>query len=338
MRNRKAYAALALAIVAGLSIFIYFSFQDLSLNPTEATNSKIDSKPDSTKQSDQAGVSQASNSRDPAEETVTVAAAPHTETTTNGPGGAERGRSNPLIEPQDFETVAEFFQALEDDFELTSQEMARNLVQWEAACNRVRAPKGMILPEFSSDQYRPLMEQFEDYCAGVSEALEHHGLESLEQNLDVLLRDEPPRSIFDSLDTYNTDEALDVVMRELHIALDRFDESKAQVIIMRLIDHKLYEQTEINGVFTESQLLTVSHPVAIRLICRRLNDCRGIGNPFVLKYCLTTYQSGRICSLPNGIDEAIYQTLTPVEFSKYLGLLSWITGELEQRKPPASAR
>ncbi|MDT8322261.1 MAG: hypothetical protein RQ826_17225, partial [Xanthomonadales bacterium] len=130
MRNRKAYAAVALAIVAGLSISIYFSFQDLSLNPTEATNSKIDSKPDSTKQADQAGVSQILNSLDPTEETSTVEAVPHAETSTNGPGGAERGRSDPLIEPQDFETVAEFFQALKDDFELTSQEMARNLVQW----------------------------------------------------------------------------------------------------------------------------------------------------------------------------------------------------------------
>lgn len=338
MRNRNAYATLVLAIFAGLSLSIYFSFQALSPGPTEAMNGEVDSKPDPKHRVDRAGISDTFNSSDPIEKTATVESASANQPSRDGPIAADLSGIEPPIEPQDFETAAAFFQALKDDLEMTGQEMTRNLFQWEDACSRIRAPKGMILPEFSSDRYRPLMEQFEDYCAGIPEAIEHHGLENLDQNLDTLLRDEPPRSIFDNLDRYSTDEALDLLMRELRIALDRFDESKAQGIIMTVIDRGLHEQIAVNGTTSESILLTASHQVTTRLICRRLNDCRGIGNPFVLKYCLTVYQSGRICSLPNGIDEAIYQTLTPVEFNQYLGLLSWITDELEQRKPSASNR
>lgn len=326
------------AIAAGLSLSVYFSFQALSSNPTEANNSEAESKPDARARADQAAIAPTHKTADPIEDAFTAGLAPANQAPGNRPDRADLDRSKLVIEPQDFETATAFFQALHDDLEITDQEMTRNLFQWEDACSRIRAPKGMILPEFSSDRYRPLMEQFEDYCAGISEAIEHHALENLDQNLDTLLRDEPPRSIFDSLDKYSADEALDVMMRELRIALDRFDESKAQAIIMNVIDRGLHEQIGVNRTASESILLTVSHPVTTRLICRRLNDCRGIGNPFVLKYCLTVYQSGRICSLPNGIDEAIYQTSTPVEFNQYLDLMSWITGELERRKPPASER
>ena len=127
------------------------------------------------------------------------------------------------------------------------------------------------------------------------------------------------------------DGAIEAAFKRLGNAIRNLDELKTQAAIMNIIDSGLYPRIEETGPGSEWALVMLSVPLSTALLCRRLDGCRGPAHPHVVKYCLLEYgKRNRLCDSPSGIEDAIYQTLTPVEFNNYLQLYGWLTSQLSR--------
>jgi len=71
--------------------------------------------------------------------------------------------------------------------------------------------------------------------------------------------------------------------------------------------------------------LRLIEPVSVSLICWKLGGCSGARNPFVLRVCFSAYaRSGLFCRDANSVQEALWQTLTPIEHEAYLAFLNQV--------------
>lgn len=235
--------------------------------------------------------------------------------------------------PDGFPTAIEFFAHVAAEHNLDDADMASELLTWRHFCGKARTPNGTLYPGYDSAEAQSVIKGFEAYCSGLDQAADLAGAENLARNIDSFLSETPPSSRFDDLEVLAPDRALDLLFDDLETALERFSAPGTQVAVMRLLSVDLYPGVEPHGVNSEINLLPIAFPTAFTLICQRLGDCRGADHPFVVAYCLeTTTGANRLCVQPGNIGEAVYQTLTPVEYGQYLALLDWINAVLAKRR------
>ena len=125
------------------------------------------------------------------------------------------------------------------------------------------------------------------------------------------------------------DGVFDEAFERLRIALRNLDESKVEAAVFSILGSGLVPLAEERGPASSWALPLYTHPLTHALICQRTDGCRGSSHPYVVKFCVIEYDARhRFCDDPDGIDEAIYQTSTPLEYATYSRLYSWMARRL----------
>jgi hypothetical protein len=244
--------------------------------------------------------------------------------------------SMPRISLDEYQTASEALQSIAAWSEMSGRDVQLNTGRWKKACMAVRTPTGRLPPMLETESYRSVLEKFESFCSGIEnfEAANAPRVESAADVDEIFDRIEKamatrPEPWPEKIERLGREGALEVAFEPLRNAIRNFDELKTQAAIFNLIGSGLYPQIEETGPRSKWFLDGLSFPLANALLCQRLDGCRGPAHPFVVKYCLMEYQNRyRVCDFPNSIEDAIYQTLTPVEFENYLQLYGWFTTQL----------
>jgi len=107
-------------------------------------------------------------------------------------------------------------------------------------------------------------------------------------------------------------------------ALARLDESALHFPLGKLASGNLLQPPFPEAGLSEIYLRLIE-PVSVSLICWKLGGCSGARNPFVLRVCFSAYaRSGLFCRDANSVQEALWQTLTPIEHEAYLAFLNQV--------------
>lgn len=244
--------------------------------------------------------------------------------------------SMPPVSLDEYRTATDALQSIAAWSDMSAKDLQQNALRWKEACRHVRMPTGVFPIELETESYRSALEEFESFCSGI-ESFKAANAPRIESAADV---DE----IFDRIDSaiasrreswpdkierLGREGALEAAFDRLRTAIRNVDELQTQAAIMSLTGSGLYPQIEETGPRSEWFLDGLSFPLANALLCQRLDGCRGPAHPYVVKYCLMEHQNrNRVCDSPSSIDDAIYQTLTPVEFENYLQLYGWLTSQL----------
>lgn len=118
--------------------------------------------------------------------------------------------------------------------------------------------------------------------------------------------------------------ALERLGSELAAALDREDEFTVSRLVLTAALQSLMEPLVDPGKGNYDLLYGNVHPeVTAALMCRRGGGCTGAWHPFILRQCVRRGMGrGAFCLRPQTFDEAVYQTLTPLEFEAYQRFLA----------------
>jgi hypothetical protein len=107
-------------------------------------------------------------------------------------------------------------------------------------------------------------------------------------------------------------------------ALARLDESALHFPLGKLAFGDLL-QPPFPGAGSSDIYPRLIEPVSLSLLCWKLGGCPGARNPFVLRVCFSAYaRSGLHCRDANSVQEALWQTLTPIEHEAYLAFLNQV--------------
>lgn len=244
--------------------------------------------------------------------------------------------SMPRISLDEYQTASEALQAIAAWSEMSGRDVQLNAMWWEEACMAVRTPNGRLPPMLETESYRSALEEFESFCSGIEnfEAANMPRVESAADVDEIFDRIEKamatqPEPWPEKIERLGREGALEAAFDPLRKAIRNLDEDKTRASISGIIRSGLYPQIEETGPRSKWAFFMLDFPLAHALLCQRMDGCRGPAHPYVVKYCLLEYKfRDRYCDMPNSIDDAIYQTLTPVEFDGYLQLYGWLTTQL----------
>lgn len=248
----------------------------------------------------------------------------------------EQLASMPRVSLDEYQTAGEALQSIEAWSEMSPRDVQQNARAWKQACEQVRTPKGHFPPMLETESFRTALEEFESFCSGIEkfEAIDAPSLESAEDVDELFDRIErarvsEPESWSDKIERLGREGALEAAFDRLESAIRNLNEDKTRGSIRAIISSGLYPQIEETGPESRWTLSMLEFPLAHALLCQRMDGCTGTTHPYVVKYCLMEYKyRNRYCDSPNSINDAIYQTLTPVEFDSYLPLYGWLTSQL----------
>lgn len=242
---------------------------------------------------------------------------------------AETGAKNDFSDPMTAPTAAEFIENLAERANWDSGTISRNVASWLNVCPTATKQASLQPSRFVSEDAISQAQSLAAYCEGIREKTELARLENLENNLDNRLSETAPTGIFDSLDSYSREDALNVVMRELKFAIEKFDEAIIRLIMLEIVDNELYPPEFRKGVPNPILFLKIETPVSVSIFCQHIGGCKGAQHPIVLRYCFGIQEDLQVyCSSPQNLQEAVYQTLTPVEYEVYLEFMNWLNAEL----------
>ena len=133
-----------------------------------------------------------------------------------------------------------------------------------------------------------------------------------------------------TLESFSREEALREAGSEIKSALERNDEALVQEIVSLLA----FDEGVLNS-FLDSELnylpayQNVIQEVVSSLMCEWNGGCTGTFHPYVLRQCVRrNFGVGAFCYQPKNIEQAIYQTLTPLEFAAYNAFLNQVRAHL----------
>lgn len=244
--------------------------------------------------------------------------------------------SMPLVSLAEHQTASEALKSIAAWSEMSPRDVMQNALSWKKACAQIRTPTGRFPPMLESESYRSALEDFESFCSDIEnfEVIDAPRIESPEDVDEIFDRIEramnsPPESWPEKIERLGREGALEAAFERLRNAIRNMDELKTQAAIMNITSSGLYPQIEETGPRSKWTLSLLDFALANVLLCQRMDGCRGPAHPYVVKYCLMEYHArNRYCESPNSIDDAIYQTLTPVEYASYLQFYGWLTSQL----------
>lgn len=248
----------------------------------------------------------------------------------------EQLASMPRISLYEFQTVGDALQSIAAWSEMNPRDVMQNAMWWKEACAAVRTPTGRFPPMLESEPFRSALVEFESFCSGIEdfEPADAPRIESAEDVDEIFDRIENamasrPEPWPDKIERLGREGALEAAFKPLLDAIRNLDEDKTRASIGEIVRSGLYPRIEETGQTTQWVLYMLDFALAHALLCQRMDGCIGPAHPYIVKYCLTEYKfRNRYCDSPNSIDDAIYQTLTPVEFQNYLQFYSWMTFQL----------
>jgi len=171
-------------------------------------------------------------------------------------------------------------------------------------------------------------------CRYLSDEVELAALDAFLDNsvTDDTNRAAIKRELETALELSSSEEAMRLAGTEIRAALERDDEALVQSIISLLaLDEDVLDP------FLDSELnylpayLNVTGEVASTLMCEWNGGCRGDLHPYVLRQCANRYlEVGAFCYHPGTIEQAIYQTLTPLEFAAYNAFVNQVRMHLSK--------
>ncbi|MDX1626959.1 MAG: hypothetical protein R3323_10630 [Wenzhouxiangellaceae bacterium] len=322
MKSSRMLAALAVLVVAGGTLLLLASGPDAPERTADET-----ARPSVSAGSDEADNGPASDAPERAP-------------------AASTGPDFPRAEPPPVETISpisfsehntavEALEALAASAEFSRGDLAHAAWMWKQSCDSIRTPNGRLPVMIESEGFRDALLEFEAYCEGI-EALEladdrFSSIEEVDRVFDGIEQamDETPETWEEKAARLGPDRALEDLLIHLRDALRDANEPRAQAAIMQIIDTDLFPYIEETGPRSRWALSLLSFPLANAMICRATDGCRGTDHPIVVRYCLLEHTlRNRLCATPAHIDDAIHQTLTPVEYENFLQLHSWISGRL----------
>lgn len=285
---------------------------------------------------------------DPAVEVMADAGGPGTDPSLTEPrarslenGDADARSASPIASAQPFsiegyDTAAEALESIARRSGMSRSELRQNAIFWKQACSQVRVPSGDFPPSLATEQYRPALQAFEDFCRGIQDyqnfdlyEMEIAEIDAVFDRIEEAMDAPPPESWPEKIDRLGRDAALEEAFESLGVALRALNESKTQSAMMGLIRSELFPQDQETGPRSHWALMDLAFPLTQALMCQRTDGCSGSSHPYVVRYCLLVYQGQRrLCDAPNSMDDAIFQTLTPVEYDNYLRLYSWLSAHL----------
>jgi len=203
------------------------------------------------------------------------------------------------------------------------------------ACDAVRnyADSPMSADELARVDARMLAgKRLATICRNLSDEAELATLDSFlgDGVSDNVNRTAVANDIKETLESLSREEALREAGSEIRAALERNDEALVQEIVSLLA----FDEGVLNS-FLDSELnylpayQNVIQEVASSLMCEWNGGCTGNFHPYVLRQCVRrNFGVGAFCYRPNNIEQAIYQTLTPLEFAAYNAFLNQVRAHL----------
>jgi len=138
------------------------------------------------------------------------------------------------------------------------------------------------------------------------------------------------REIKSALEFSSREEAMRLAGLEITAALKRDDEA----LVHRIISMLAFDDDVLNP-FLNSKLnylpayRNVTREVTSALMCEWNGGCIGDLHPYVLRQCVNKFSEvGAFCHRPENIEQAVYQTLTPLEFAAYNSFLNQLRSHL----------
>lgn len=210
--------------------------------------------------------------------------------------------------------------------------LIENKSLWDhLACDAVRnyADSPMSAGELARVDARMLAgKRLATICRNLSDEVELATLDSFlgDGVSDNVNRTAVANDIKETLESLSREEALREAGSEIRAALERNDEALVQEIVLLLA----FDEGVLNS-FLDSELnylpayQNVIQEVVSSLMCEWNGGCTGNFHPYVLRQCVRrNFGVGSFCYQPQNIEQAIYQTLTPLEFAAYNAFLNQV--------------
>lgn len=203
------------------------------------------------------------------------------------------------------------------------------------ACNAVRnyADSPMSADELARVDARMLAsKRLATICRNLSDETELPTLNSFlgDGVSDNANRASIANDIKRTLKSFSREEALREAGSEIRSALERNDEALIQEIVSLLA----FDEGVLDS-FLDSELnylpayQNVIQEVVSSLMCEWNGGCTGTFHPYVLRQCVRrNFGVGAFCYQPKNIEQAIYQTLTPLEFAAYNAFVNQVRAHL----------
>lgn len=118
------------------------------------------------------------------------------------------------------------------------------------------------------------------------------------------------------LETFGEEDAISLAVELTKESVERMSESAITNVIGFLASNKLLDSiTEDSSMNLNELYLSVVPEVTTALLCSKFKGCSAANSPVVLRQCIYRMSIGSgACYKPENIYDAIYQTLTPLEF------------------------
>lgn len=235
---------------------------------------------------------------------------------------------------QNLVTARELLDRMETEHQWTLAERRANVGIWVEPCMRVFGATNASnatssLSDSDSIAFR-IQADLSTFCGDLPLQAELDILDSMLEGDRSVAEERMMRrkELEDALSIGNERLVRTVLFRSIRNALFRMDESGLHDPLWELVTRNIIDPPFPDAGSREIYLQLIE-PVSVSLICWYQGGCTGTRNPFVLRVCFVAYaRSGLYCQDPGSIDEAIWQTLTPIHYQAYQRFLSEVVAGL----------
>lgn len=239
------------------------------------------------------------------------------------------------------ESVENSLQESSEKYSWSDKEYQSNASIWNAACESLqKLPIDLSTSELAVIDFGYVKtRQMTDFCKDFTIKQQLDVLDAAEELLDENGQGKLPNPNLGeeereaALRSGNIEGALEITARQLETALERFDEAGVNNLLWFIAQNELVvppiNDTQVNSV---PLYYNVIREASATLICQRLNGCGGENHPMVVRQCVNgANDRSASCYKPGNIYDAVYQTLTPLEFQAYNMLVSHVNGLLASK-------
>jgi hypothetical protein len=228
------------------------------------------------------------------------------------------------------ETLSQALMEVADFNDWSENDVLQNANLWYRACRSVEHAPSLerSVEEMAGGDARLVMRmRLRAYCRHFADETElsilDRYLETLEngytESFDVR------RDLEALASTRSSAEVLDEARRRIDEALRRRNEALLVSILGFLTSGGYLEPLFTAQADYGSAYLNVVREVAATMTCDAHGGCIGERHPYVLRQCvLAAVERAAFCYRPADLEEAIYQTLTPIEYEAYRRFLAQV--------------
>lgn len=229
----------------------------------------------------------------------------------------------------EFSDIEYWLDELQAHNDWDSDQLRDASMPWANACRRAQrtSPEASVESSAALDTALTYVVRLRDFCldfavpeSASSEELASHGGWS----------SPVPYELAWTLEHEGSDRAKEQSMAMLDRGLRQFNEGQVRYVLQFLAGVKGMLRSPYAGDSRNYSVrfIKIADTAAAALLCQELGGCQGGDHPIVLRECVKALDRDAWCLEPRDIHEAIYQTLTPLEFGLFQSMLDQVNAML----------